>query len=639
MIEASFDLPQVRGNPFDFASNDVSVVFADPDGSESSRPAFFDGGQTWRVRRTPVFPGSYRVVRVTLNGLAVEPLDLRPPSFTVDGAPGPGFVRLDPRGGKRFVLDDGTTYYPLGYDLAWRRAGQPPLEDTLAAMGRAGADWTRLWMCHWGGTNLDWTQDALRQPALGELNLAVAAVWDKTVASAESSGVRFQFVLQHHGQYSTKTDPNWASNPWNKVNGGWLERPEQFFSDARAMALTKNKYRYIVARWGYSPAIMAWELFNEVEWTDAYINDFGVVAAWHAEMARFLRAVDPDRHLITTSSEMTRPDLWKNLDYYNPHVYPAAMSGVGLIDDSGLDRPYFYGEFGLSEDAERPNGATLQRGLWASLMSRSAGAAQYWFWDVVEAKGLLPQFSAARQFVLRSGLLNERDMKPLEIAAETQDLGPLTFAPGRTTPPARATEYTLRRDGSVAGLPGFATFPSSGPKRDFPQVTLRVDYPADGTFSVRVNEKTLHGARIEVSLDGRPAAALDLAPTARPSDKTLAFPVPAGAHSILLKNAGKDWARVREFTLTPYAPELGVFAKGNGSLTVLWAYNRVPEGGPVSGSLRVPGLAAGAYRVVWMDTDTGKTISEETLTGKNSSLTLHTRPIARDAAAWIRREE
>ena len=655
MAEASFDLPQVRGNPFDFTQNDVAVVFADPDGRETSRAAFFDGGRTWRVRRTPAAPGLYRILRVTLNGRAVEARGLRPASFNVGGSPGRGFVRLSPSDGRRFVLSDGTAYYPLGFDLAWRNKGEAPLAETLAAMGRAGADWTRIWMCHWGGTNLDWTQDALKRPALGELNLTVAAAWDKIVAAAESSGVRIQLVLQHHGQYSTKTDPNWSVNPWNKANGGWLDRPEQFFSDPRAIALTKSKYRYIAARWGYSPAILAWELFNEVEWTDGYLKDFPAVAAWHAEMARFLRAQDPDRHLITTSSEMNPPELWTGLDYYSPHVYPAALSGVGLIDDGGLDRPYFYGEFGLDEDARRPNGETLQRGLWASLMSRSAGAAQYWFWDAVEAKGLLPKFSAARKFLAASGLMDERDMKPLGIVAETRELGPLMFAPGRTTPPARPTEYALRRDGSVAGLPGFAAFPSDPSKQARPTVTLDTDYPADGTFAVRVNEKALHGARLEVSLDGHPAAALDLAPTTtlpddvdeepaadrapRP-DTTLTFPVPAGAHSIVLRSAGKDWARVREFTLTPYAPELGVFAKGNGDLTVLWVYNRVPGNGPISGTLHVPGLAAGSYHVAWMDTDTGNAISEERLSATGTgSLALVAPPIARDAAAWLRREK
>ena len=99
-------------------------------------------------------------------------------------------------------------------------------------------------------------------------------------------------TLQHHGQYSTTVDPNWPQNPFNTANGGFLSDPKQFFTDTTAKALTKRKYRYIVARWGYSPAVMAWELFNEVQFTDAAQNgQWANVAAWHWQisMAETLR--------------------------------------------------------------------------------------------------------------------------------------------------------------------------------------------------------------------------------------------------------------------------------------------------------------------------------------------------------------
>lgn len=81
---------------------------------------------------------------------------------------------------------------------------------------------------------------------------------------AERHGIYFQLVLQHHGQYTT-TNSNWDENPWNAENGGFLNTPEEFLTSERAKELTRRKYRYIMARWSYSPQIMAWELFNEVQ--------------------------------------------------------------------------------------------------------------------------------------------------------------------------------------------------------------------------------------------------------------------------------------------------------------------------------------------------------------------------------------
>ena len=114
MIEASFELPQVRGNPFDFTQNDVMVKIIQPDGSGVTIPAFFDGGQTWRVRHTPNMSGKYAIGAVTLDGRDVEPLNLHPSEFSVDGATRRGFVRLDPSDNKRFILDDGSTYLSGG---------------------------------------------------------------------------------------------------------------------------------------------------------------------------------------------------------------------------------------------------------------------------------------------------------------------------------------------------------------------------------------------------------------------------------------------------------------------------------------------------------------------------------------------
>lgn len=41
-----------------------------------------------------------------------------------------------------------------------------------------------------------------------------------------------------------------------------------FFIDERAIADYKNRLRYIVARYGYSTSVFAWEFFNEVHSTE-----------------------------------------------------------------------------------------------------------------------------------------------------------------------------------------------------------------------------------------------------------------------------------------------------------------------------------------------------------------------------------
>jgi hypothetical protein len=655
MIEASFELPQVHGNPFDFAQNDVMVKIVQPDGSGVTIPAFFDGGQTWRVRHTPNMPGKYTIGAVTLNGRHAEPLKLQPSEFSVEGVSRPGFVRLDPGDNKRFILDDGSTYYPVGYNLGWRTEGAPPLIESIARMGKAGINWTRIWMCYWDGKNLDWPREGAAQIQLGYLSLPTAKLWDQIVGAADAADIHFHLVLQHHGQYSTGADPNWQINPWNKANGGWLEKPEQFFTDPKAIALTKAKFRYIVARWGYSPAIMAWELFNEAEFTDAYtggkIDD---IAAWHETMAKFIREQDAYHHLIVTSSKVAEPKLWGAVDYYEAHVYPPdVLSAIAVLDDNHLDKAYFYGELGLLEDLNPKSGDVLHQVLWGSMMSGSSAPAQYWSWDVVESNNLLFHYTAAQKFIEQSGLSRQRDMKPIEVVAETASRGPLQFGPGTSWAPAKLTEFTIKPSGMVEGLGGMSAYLQGSPKNKSmcPYILMHVYYLTAGTFAVEVDQTTPDGARLEIALDDRPAAAMNFGPFRSPPgfggrlrgnphpDATLELPIPQGEHTIRLEDTGADWAHINKFVLSPYAPGLAVLAKGGKNLAVLWVYNRARTAGrSVAGTLRVPGLSAGLYDVAWMDTHSGKIVSRASLTATgNEPLSVDTPPIANDIAAWLSR--
>ena len=247
--EAQFELPRVAGNPYDPEKNDVRVVFRGPGGKQKTQLGFFDGGTTWRARLTvEAKEGKWQAASVTHNRVLVRA------KLTTLAQPQPlDFVR---RKGLGFVHDDGRLYWPLGHNVAWR-SGSFDVSDAFAKLGAAGENWSRVWMCHWDGKNLDWeTKD-------DTLSVSVARRWDGIVAAAQKHGVYFQLVLQHHGPYALSVNSNWGENPWNVKNGGFLNTTAEFFTHPEALRRTKNKLRYIVARWGYSPSILAWELFNE----------------------------------------------------------------------------------------------------------------------------------------------------------------------------------------------------------------------------------------------------------------------------------------------------------------------------------------------------------------------------------------
>lgn len=642
-LEASFALAGLTGNSFDYAENDVRVTFRGPRGETISVPAFFDGGSTWRVRYTPRRPGAYTLTRVTRNGADARPQALEPRSFSVQGKPGPGFIRLDPEDPARFRFDNGNVYYPLGENAAWQNGRGPSVPALLAHMGSAGENWARVWMCHWDGKNLDWPPDGQGGP--GALSLDVARRWDGIVDAAEQNGIYLQIALQHHGQYSSRVDPNWNANPWNAKNGGFLATPEEFFTNPHARTLTRAKYRYILARWGYSPHILAWELFNEVQWTDAIRNQHAdTVAAWHREMAVFLRQQDPNHHLITTSSDTKIPGLFDAMDYVQPHTYPSdPIPAVTQWKPSEWRRPVFLGEVGPGGRSRGEEARFLHSALWASLMSESSGAAQFWYWDVVERLNLYPEYRAAAAFLKASRLASVPDMRARDVEVATPDQGAVSFGPGGGWASTPRTEFAVPPSGEIDGLEGMPAFLQGNAHREmFPRADFQVDYGRPGAFAVSVRQAAKSGAHLVLAVDGRTAAERDFPPAAadQSTDAVLTAALPAGKHLVRIENTGADWVVLDRFTLSSYGPSLRALAKATEERVALWVYpaDAAEQRPPGPATVTVPDLVPGRYRVRWWDTHTGREMPAQSVSvSRGGALVLAVPPMAGDVAGFAAR--
>ena len=225
MISTSFKLPDLKSDPFDYEKSDVRVSLKTPD-TTLEIPAFYDGDSTWRMRYTPIRQGTYSIVSIKLNSQIAHETALETKEWTVSGEQDAGFVRIDPGDKRRFVFDNGNTYFPLGHNQAWESKESGAIPTLFEKMGKAGENWSRVWMNHWDNKNLDWSAGSKK---IGEIDLGVAKRWDGIVEAAGKSGIYFQLTLQHHGQYSStsgqkfsnNTNANWQDNPYNSAKGGF----------------------------------------------------------------------------------------------------------------------------------------------------------------------------------------------------------------------------------------------------------------------------------------------------------------------------------------------------------------------------------------------------------------------------------
>ncbi|HET7536909.1 MAG TPA: cellulase family glycosylhydrolase, partial [Candidatus Didemnitutus sp.] len=514
-VELRFKLPPDQRNPF---ARELWADVTTPSGGVERLPVFFLGDGQFAVRARATERGEYRLGAVTERDATrqdtvlaakvvgggrskVTEIEARRPVMRAAAEPA------------RLVFADGTPFTPIGANLAWPPSGQHPdyYASAFARFQSEHLNWMRVWMAHWSNLNLDWSNGAS-----GALDLKVAADWDKIIAGADERGVYVQLVLQHHGQYSSTVNSNWAANPWNASHpGGFLKSPAEFFTSPKARELTEWKYRYIVARWGYSPAIVAWELFNEVHWTDAFKTSEGDVGAWHTAMAKFIRNIDTYHHLVTTSTENLASPVYAEMDYFQPHLYSAdVIAGARAFSPTPdqLDRPVFYGEMGDDHlpltDAQKQSGISIVPPVWASLMGQGRLPAQPWLGaDLIEQKRL-GELGAVARFVEATKLDQRANLTAFSAVIDSATRRQLTIEGVQRWQRRAAVDLDLPLDGR--SLTEFANVPqifggSAGSRAaGIPdRATFHLDAPRELNVRAIVTGMAPYGASIRISVDGQ----------------------------------------------------------------------------------------------------------------------------------------
>lgn len=611
---------QFDGNPYDPAQNDVRVRFTGPQGEPIERLAYFDRG-AWRAILVAGQPGKYKATLVRNGKPQIE--ETAEPVIELNQPLKLGYLRPDPTEKNRFRRDTGEPYYPLGFNLGWQNAKFLPMKEQLVKMGKSGVDWTRIWSSSWDSKNPWWPQGDETTPK-DELWPVALDNWGTLVSACEESGVNFQMVLFNHGSFSSKVNPNWPDHPWNAAKGGFLKDGASFFTDPEAKRRTKMWLRYAVARWASSPRLMAWELFNEVEWTDArYADRWPDIASWHREMADYLREIDPYHHMVTTSSELGQPGLWAAMDYVQPHTYPGSVLDAIAGADLPKEKPVFFGEFGPSELDPKTISEVVRDGIYGAALANQAGSGMFWYWDWVENNDLYPVFAAARRVIDATGLVDHPHARPVKLRIQTPGSADLSFAPGSGWGATKVSRLRVPEDLTPSNLANLSTyFQGEANRKLMPEpLTLTLNAREAGKLFVHVAEAAKGGGKIHLLVNGREVATKTYPSSAAESkqDDTLEAPFPAGEATLQIKSDGADWVRVDRITLTKAGAQASVMALADPDWTLLRIKRAKGVTSPVSVTLAALPLTDGSYEATRFDPITGAT-STKTVEVKASRL-------------------
>ena len=701
-LELTIDVGEAKpANPFDPREIDLAGVFRTPSGQSVTVPAFYylpyerSQGEQGREVLTPAGAGQFRI-RFAGREVGAYTFDvvahgvegaraLASGQFRVSPSKRTGYVRIGEKSRRYFELDSGHPYLGIGENMCWPdRGGTYDYDTWMGKLAAHGGNYVRLWLIN------DWNQLGLENRAqtsegdengLGRYTQQPAWRVDHIVETGERLGVRALMCIDSFNSLSAGGDGNWGHSPYNVANGGPCQQPADFFVNPEATRLFRQRLRYLVARWGYSTSVLGWEFWNEVDLTTGY--DSRAVAAWHKEMAEYLRSIDPWRHPITTSYSRTAGDPevdgLPQLDFLQSHNY-GARDVAGMVTDwtrrqmNAYQKPYYLGEYGadVRGSSTDPEGVQLHNGLWAGLLSGGPATAMLWYWNWVDERDLYHEFAPVAAFAAGVNWAAE-DYRPIESiplryagGGQPETFGTLVVDPTGASwedgsPLLRPQHLVVESNGTIRGGESLGAFVhGTGHANWRNPVTFEVDYPQVGRFEVVVTEVSrFGGAELVISVDGRgvlsealqpPPPRQQGAPRQSAGPRVYGVVIPAGKHQVIVDNRGQDWFRA-SYRLVGYltVPSLRVLALGNRRSALVWVQNRehtwpnaaAGEVTPVAAAeVMVSGLDPGSYVVEQWDTYAARAANQERVESHGGTVALVTPDgLSKDIAYKVRRAE
>ncbi len=412
-----------RANPFHPGEILLDAVVTPPSGEAYRVPLFWgqdfvrersaahaerlqrsESAPAWRLRIAPRETGRH-AVRILCRLGEGEPRLVGETAFLASEPRSRGAVRVDPERPAALLYDDGTRFPWIGHNLAWvtREEGTFGFDRELDLLAASGGNAARVWLCSWGlslDRNRPWSVD-----------LADAWRLDHVFRAAQQRGIVLLLTIDNFHDFRE----NFRQSPFHAGNGGPCATRTDFFLSGEARTQYRARLRYLVARYAAFRSLLAWELWNEMNYALSPLEKSalpgGAAAArkllvdWTAGAAGDLRALDSSGHPITTSlgDNAVWPSLWAlpEMDLVQIHGYidrqpwlrpPVEEDAAAFVlalhgRAAAFGKPALVSEFGYAGDGSvsplnprDPDGIAFHNAVWAGAFA-AGGTPFHWWWD------------------------------------------------------------------------------------------------------------------------------------------------------------------------------------------------------------------------------------------------------------------
>ncbi|MCL1938663.1 MAG: DUF5060 domain-containing protein [Candidatus Azobacteroides sp.] len=416
--DIEIDLKARWDNPYLQEEVALDMLITTPSGENRLLPCYYQSGESgqvsvWEARFTPQEAGKYFLrFRLTEGGKVTQ--ISKKQTMKVSRSDQTGFLHTKDYWTLQF--DNGKPFRGVGENICWESRDTDDskyfsdlhektdiynYEYMLPKFARNGGNFFRTWICSW---NLPFDykgpfNNKRYTPSDEFYNPSALAKMDRLVVLCDSLQLYMMLTLGQGG--------------YLEKDGGVAVSAEDFFINPKSKERYKNRLRYLVARWGYSPSIAMWEFFNEVDNVQFRKNQDPIkdeyIVQWHDEMSRYLKTIDPYRHIVTTSishRDIEGLNSIENIDINQKHIYKNTSSIPEEIDRyiAEFKKPYIIGEFGYEWDWNKnfndfadEMDTDFKCGLWYGLFSPTPVTPMSWWWEFFDSRNMAPYFRGVRE--------------------------------------------------------------------------------------------------------------------------------------------------------------------------------------------------------------------------------------------------
>ena len=436
-VELEITLESTWDNPYLEEDIALDMNITTPSHQKLVLPCYYVSGESgspsiWNARFAPQEVGDYTYVMELRKGHEVISTSNQN-TFHVGKSNNKGFLHVK----NNWVLqhDNGDAFRGIGENIGWESRTNDDskyfkdLHENhkynynymLGSLAESGGNFYRTWICTWN-LPLDWKDNFNNHrytPSDSYYNPSAIKKIDSLVDLSESLNLYMMLTL--------------GPGAYGVSDGGYANSTAAFFVNPKSKIKYKNRLRYIIARWGYSTSIGAWELFNEIDNVQFRNKDKPIAAedivAWHDEMSSYIKKTDPYNHIVTTSishRDLEGLNSIASIDINQKHIYnnTAIIPQTIIKYEKEFQKPYVIGEFGYEWDWSKnfddfAEGMDLdfKRGLWYGLFNPTPILPLSWWWEYFDDRNMTSYMQSVR--IINDKMMDSGDghYKPLDLTS------------------------------------------------------------------------------------------------------------------------------------------------------------------------------------------------------------------------------